>query len=106
MSAFTDRLYASWLRVNGQSRPGYGAKPHGSEAKPPKGYPQGQPSPAQARQRPNNTQRIPTAAAGTRALPSCPAAVDPRPVKPVLAVRVSTQPLINSQRSDYVDNVA
>ena len=35
MSAFTDRLYASWLGVNGcqQRRRGYGAQPHGSEAK-------------------------------------------------------------------------
>lgn len=106
VSAFTDRLYASWLRVNGQSRPGYGAKPHGSEAKPPKGYPQGQPSPAQARQRSNNPQRIATAGVGARALPSRPAAVDPRPEKPVLAVRVSALPSINSQGSDYVYNVA
>jgi hypothetical protein len=107
VSAFTDRLYASWLRVNGQSLrlPGYGAQPHGSEAKPPKGYPQGQPSPAKAHQGPNNPQRIPTAAAGTRAQLSCSAAANSRPEKQVLAVRASALPSINSPESDYVDNV-
>ena len=106
MSAFTDRLYSSWLRVNGQSRrlPGYGAQPHGSEAKRREGYPTGQLSPAQAHQRPNNPQRIPTAAAGTRAQPSCPAGADSRPEKQVLAVRASALPSINSPESDYVDN--
>lgn len=35
MSAFTDRIYSTWVR-------GYGAPPHGSEAKRPEGYPMDQ----------------------------------------------------------------
>ncbi len=44
MSSFTDRLYATWLSANGchQSRRGYGAQPHASEAKRREGYPTGQ----------------------------------------------------------------
>lgn len=48
MSTFTDRLYLTWLDANrrgGCLRPGYGARPHVSEAKRREGYPSGQPSP-------------------------------------------------------------
>ena len=48
MSAFTDRLYCTWLHCHqrgGAPRPGYGAQPHVSEAKRREGYPTGQLSP-------------------------------------------------------------
>jgi len=107
MSAFTDRLYSSWLGINGRTPrlPGYGAQPHGSEAKRREGYPTGQPTPAKAHQGPHNPQRITTTpAAGTRAQPSYPTNAHSRPEKPVLAVRASALPSISSPESDYVDN--
>ena len=48
MTTFTDRIYLTWLHVNrrgGGPRPGYGARPHVSEAKRREGYPSGQLSP-------------------------------------------------------------
>lgn len=106
MSAFTDRLYASWLGVNGRARrsPGYGAQPHGSEAKQPEGYPSGSLSPAKAHPSPHNPGGQHATDARTRAQQSCPAAAHSRPEKPVLAVRASALPAFCSAASDYVDN--
>lgn len=106
MSAFTDRLYASWLGVNGRARrsPGYGAQPHGSEAKRPEGYPSGLLSPAKAHPSPHNPGSQHATDARTWAQPSRPAAAHSRPEKPVLDVRVSALPSINSPGADYVDN--
>lgn len=106
MTAFTDRLYSSWLGINGRTPrlPGYGAQPHASEAKRREGYPTGQPTPAKTHPSPHNPQRIPTPAAGTRAQPSCLTDAHSRPEKQVLEVRASALPSISSPASDYVDN--
>lgn len=107
MSTFTDRLYSSWLGINGRTPrlPGYGAQPHGSEAKRREGYPTGQPTPAKTHPSPHNPGSPPATDARTRAQPSCPTDAHSCPEKPVLAVRASALPSISSPAFDYVDNL-
>lgn len=82
MSAFTDRLYSSWLRAQHRApsgRSGYGAQPHAGRRE---GYPNGQTDTQDTCQRPRTTWRFPASAAGSR--DGSPRANDaaPRPERP------------------------
>jgi hypothetical protein len=66
MSAFTERLYSTWLRSNGcaqRRRPGFGAAPQAGRRE---GYPNGQTSSQDTCHQPRTTWRFPASAAGSR----------------------------------------
>lgn len=71
MSSFTDRLYSTWVNNNCTDRTrrgcsGYGAEPHGSEAKRREGYPTGLRRPGLANASTHTARRWPTTAASAR----------------------------------------
>ncbi len=81
-----DRLFLTWLRANGglPVRPGYGAQPHGSEAKRRAGYPHGQAKQSDTCHAPTTTGRLPTSAAASRAGTPCAKDATSRPEKPAV----------------------
>lgn len=99
MSAFTDRLYASWLKTQHRGpsgRSGYGAAPHAERRE---GYPTGQTNPPESCSRPRTTWRYPACSAGTR--DGSPRASDaaPRPERQAVGLPAASPFLPEAEKS-------
>jgi hypothetical protein len=101
MSAFTERLYLTWLRSNGcvQSRRGYGAQPHGRRRE---GYPTDQRTPLESIKPVRPARPVPGSGATSR--DGSPRAIDAvtRPEKPAVLTPKNT--LFCPQRKNLQSN--
>ena len=102
-----DRPFLSWLRAHGgvPTRPGYGAQPHGSEAKRRAGYPLGQAKQVKGQSCRVTTGRLPVKCATSQ--DGSPRASDAalRPEKPAVQALPSALFLPGAEKSSIKSTV-